>query len=72
MADVIRIHSRSLVLSTGEASKEGWMVRVMREMRSARRRKHEDFLRLYPKGVCADTTGHPFYKEAVRHGGGLL
>lgn len=72
MADVVRVHSRSLVLSTDKLGREGWVTRLINEMRRARRRKHEDFLRLYPKGACADTTMYPFYEEAVRHAGGLL
>lgn len=72
MADVVRIQSRSLALTTGEASRERWLVRLVGDMRRARRRKYEDFLRLYPKGSCTENTMHPFYEEAVRHGGGLF
>ncbi len=72
MADVIRIHTRSLALTTGTARRDRWVKRLVSGMHRARRRELEDYLRLHPNGVSADTTTDTRYTQAVWHGGGLL
>lgn len=72
MADTVRIQPRSLALSTGEAVREGWVARLIDEVRRARRRKLETFVRLHPKGASSDSTANSCYADGVLHGRGFL